>query len=144
LGLEYIFGLKHAFWDSVKVRQGDGLSGCWEPKEESTKLVSIYVFVTRRNDPLDETGPAITEDEWLKLVRDDPDLSKEEPPDRFPRDNTSYAAWKNYPGGYTAWFGLAGGNIEIKGIDEALLGKLRSFAKALNARIVSEEGEEFN
>jgi len=40
---------------------------------------------------------------------------------------------------------LSDGNIEVKGIDSALLGKLRRFAAELtDARIVSEEGEEFS
>jgi|ERR1700733_11815504 hypothetical protein len=106
--------------------------------------MSMYVYVTRRTDALDDAGPQITRDEWVNLVATDADLSLEEPPDKFPNDKTIYAAWKNYPGGYTAWFGWAHGNIEVKGLDDALLGKLQAFAKALDARIVSEEGEEFS
>ncbi len=106
--------------------------------------MSIYVYVTRRADPFDDAGPQIAQDEWLRLIADDVDLSLENPPDRFPNDKTIYAAWKKYPGGYTAWFGLAGGNIQVKGLDEALLGKLRIFASRLDARIVSEEGEKFS
>jgi hypothetical protein len=106
--------------------------------------MSIYVYVTRRADPFNDAGPQITQHEWLKLIADDVDLSLEDPPDRFPNDKTIYAAWKKYPGGYTAWFGLAGGNIEVKGLDDALLGKLRTFASLLDARIVSEEGEKFS
>jgi hypothetical protein len=41
-------------------------------------------------------------------------------------------------------FGLSDGNIAVKGIDDAILGKLRRFANKLDARIVSEEGEEFS
>jgi hypothetical protein len=106
--------------------------------------MGIYVYVTRRTDPFDDSGPQITRDEWLDLIANDADLSLEDPPDRFPNDKTIYAAWKNYPGGYTAWLGLNGGNIEVKGLEEVLLGKLRTFATILEARIVSEEGEEFN
>ncbi|HXQ39927.1 MAG TPA: hypothetical protein VN821_01575 [Candidatus Udaeobacter sp.] len=103
----------------------------------------IYVLVTRKEGPLDDAGPQITRDEWLRLVANDPDLSLQDPPDRSPADKAVYAAWTNYPGGYAAWFGLVNGNIEVKGIDDALLGKLRAFAAALGARIISEEGEEF-
>ena len=105
--------------------------------------MSIYVFVTRRADPFDKKSNEITRDEWAKVIAGDPDLSLQEPPDRSPGDKAVYAAWKNHPGGYTAWFGLADGNIEVKGLDDALLGKLQAFATRLNARIVSEEGEEF-
>jgi hypothetical protein len=33
--------------------------------------MSIYVYVTRRVDPLDETGPKITRDERLRLIADE-------------------------------------------------------------------------
>jgi hypothetical protein len=105
--------------------------------------VSIYVFVTRRDDPLLEDGNVISRDEWESVVRSDPDLALEDPPDKYPNDKTVYAVWRSYPGGYPAWFGLAGGNIEVKGIDDALLGKLRFFASRLGGRILSEEGESF-
>jgi hypothetical protein len=106
--------------------------------------MSIYVFVTRRADPLKPDGAEISREEWVKLVESDPDLSLEDPADRFAADKTIYAVWKTYPEGYPAWFGLSGGNIEVKGIDDALLGKLRMFANKLGARIVSEEGENFS
>lgn len=113
-------------------------------KSKGHAILSIYVYVMRRADPLDDPGPQITRDEWLSLVADDPDLSLEDPPDRFPGyKDAVYAAWKNYPGGYPAWFVWFRGNIEVKGLDDDLLGKLRAFAAALNARIVSELDEEF-
>jgi hypothetical protein len=106
-------------------------------------LLSIYVNVTRKADPLGE-GPEITRDEWLELVSSDPDLSLERPSDAFAGDKTEYAAWKGYPGGYTAWFGFADGNISVKGIDDAILAKLRQFARRLDANIISDEGEQFS
>jgi hypothetical protein len=107
--------------------------------------MSIYVYVTRRGDPFDDAGPPITRDEWLDLVAKDADLSVEEPPDPFPGyKDAIHVAWKNYLGGYAAWFVLFNGNVEVKGIDDALLGKLRAFATGLDARIVSELGEEFS
>jgi hypothetical protein len=104
--------------------------------------MSIYVYVTRKSDPLETTGPDISAKEWGELVASDPDLSIADPQDGF--NNTIYAVWQGYPGGYPAWFGLCGGSIEVKGIDDAILGKLRIFADKLSARIVSEMGEEFS
>jgi len=104
--------------------------------------MSIYVYVTRKQDPFDTEGPAITEDEWDSLIDSDPDLTRGEPDDGYPG---IHAVWRSYPRGYPAWFVLSDGNIEVKGIDDALLGKLRRFAAELtDARIVSEEGEEFS
>ena len=106
--------------------------------------MGIYVYVTRKEDPLDEEeGNNISAEEWRAVVDADPDLALRDPPDKAQKDRTIYSAWDSYPGGYTAWFGLAFGNIEVKGIDEALLAKLRTFAAKLDGRIVSEEGESF-
>jgi hypothetical protein len=105
--------------------------------------MSIYVYVTRKPDPLEASGHDIEAREWIALIESDPDLSIADPPNRFAGDRRTYAVWTSYPGGYPAWFCLSDGNIEVKGIDEAILAKLRSFASKLNARIVSELGEEF-
>jgi hypothetical protein len=61
--------------------------------------MSIYVYVTRKPDPLEEEGPDISEQEWIEVIKSDPDLSIVDPPDRRPRDRSSYAAWNSYPGG---------------------------------------------
>jgi hypothetical protein len=106
--------------------------------------MSIYVYVTRKSDPFETTGPDISAEEWGELVASDPDLSIADPQDGLPTNNTIYAVWQGYPGGYPAWFGLCGGSIEVKGIDDAILGKLRIFADKLCARVVSEMGEEFS
>jgi hypothetical protein len=105
--------------------------------------MSICVYVTRKPDPLETSGPDIAAQEWFELIESDPDLSIADPPNRLPGDRRSYAVWTSYPGGYPAWFSLSEGSIEVKGIDEAILAKLRYFAGKLNARIVSEMGEEF-
>jgi hypothetical protein len=106
--------------------------------------MSIYVYVTRKPDPLETTGPDISAEEWHELVASDPDLSIADPQNGLQRNNTIYAVWEGYPGGYPAWFGLCEGSIEVKGIDDAILGKLRTFADKLHARVVSEMGEEFS
>ena len=106
--------------------------------------MSIYVYVTRKPDPLEAGGPDISEEEWIGLIESDPDLSIADPPKRLPGDRGTYAVWTSYPGGYRAWFSLCGGNIEVKGIDEAILSKLRHFAGRLGARIVSKMREEFS
>jgi hypothetical protein len=106
--------------------------------------MSIYVYVTRKSDPFETAGPEILAKEWAELVASDPDLSIADPADQLPTSKGVYAVWSAYPGGYPAWFGLCEGSIEVKGIDEAILGKLRNFANRLGARIISEMGEEFS
>ena len=104
--------------------------------------MSIYYYVTRKADPLDNDGPMIEDDEWKKLVSEDADLRLDNSSNPFPNRKIIYAVWEKYPGGYPAWFGLAEGSIEVKGLDDAILGKLRKFANALQCRIVCEDGEE--
>lgn len=106
--------------------------------------MSIYVYVTRRPDPLEANGPDIAAQEWIEVIESDPDLSIADPPNRSQGDRRCYAMWTSYPGGYPAWFCLSDGSIEVKGIDEAILAKLQHFASKLNARIVSEMGDEFS
>jgi hypothetical protein len=36
--------------------------------------MSIYVYVTRKPDPLETTGPDISAEEWHELVASDPDI----------------------------------------------------------------------
>src|SRR5438874_2717275 len=105
--------------------------------------MSIYYYVTRKPGPFVKEGPEILEAEWRAVISADPDLMIEEPePSPGLRHNGVWAVWRSYPGGYPAWFGLNRGDIEVKGIDEALFGKLQRFAAALGARIFCETGEE--
>jgi hypothetical protein len=105
--------------------------------------MSVYYSVTRSSGPFAKDGREISEAEWQAIVAADPDLQFEEPGStlglRYPG---TWAVWHSYPSGYPAWFALRGGDIEVKGIDDALLGKLRGFATILGARIFCETGEE--
>jgi hypothetical protein len=103
--------------------------------------MSIYYYVTRGSGPFEQDGGAILEAEWRSVVSADPDLSLEQPEHSRAR-NAVWAVWRSYPGGYPAWFALIKGSVEVKGINDSLLTKLRSFATALGARIFCENGEE--
>ena len=105
--------------------------------------MSIYYYVTRNSGPFAKEGRHdISEAEWRTVVSADPDLSidQPEPSPGLPRDAV-WAVWRSYPGGYPAWFALIKGDIEVKGLDKALYGKLQRFASALHARIFCETGE---
>jgi hypothetical protein len=107
--------------------------------------MSTYYYVTRNSGPFVREGRReISEAEWRGVVAIDPELAIEqpEPSPGVPR-NALWAVWRSYPGGYPAWFALIQGDIEVKEIDAALLGKLQQFASALDARIFCETGEEF-
>ena len=86
--------------------------------------MSIYVFVTRRADPLKPDGAEISREEWVELVESDPDLSLEDPADRFPADKTIYAVWKTYPEGLPSVVRASpAATSKVKGIDDAILGQ---------------------
>jgi hypothetical protein len=105
--------------------------------------MSVYYYVTRNSGPFVKGGREISEAEWRAVVAADPELAIAAPGDSdgMPR-NAVWAVWNYYPGGYPGWFGLIRGDIELKGLDEDLFGKLQSFASALGARIYCESGEE--
>ena len=109
--------------------------------------MSLYVFVTRRSDPLDDAGPEISAEEWRDLVRRDSSLKFVEPlpsgkyPEWTDKDTVICYDHPEYP---EVFFDLASGNVEAKNADAKILRKLGQFAEALGARIESETGEVFN
>jgi hypothetical protein len=109
--------------------------------------MSVYYYITRNSGPFAKEGRhEITEAEWRAAVAADPDLAIEQPEESGPRGASCgvWAVWHSYPGGYPAWFVLLkNGDVEVKGMDEAILGKFQLLASALGARIFCETGEEF-
>jgi hypothetical protein len=114
--------------------------------------MSYYIYVTRKDDPLDETGPEITRAEWEAIVAADPDLTLADPPNKKAGDPTVYAMWADYyADGGEIWFELDWGNICInlhgwaigEKIDPAILFKLRRFAAKTGGQIISELDERF-
>ena len=108
--------------------------------------MSEYYYITRNAGPFVKEGRReITEAEWLAAVAGVPDLAIEQPEESGPRGAASsvWAVWRSYPGGYPAWFVLLRcGDVEVKGMDEALFTKFQQLASALGARMFSETGEE--
>jgi len=109
--------------------------------------MSEYYYITRNSRPFaKQDRRVITEAEWRSAVAAVPELAIEQPKSSNPRGAASgvWAVWHSYPGGYPAWFVLhRNGDVEVKGMDEALFGKVKQLASVLGARIFSETGEEF-
>jgi hypothetical protein len=109
--------------------------------------MSVYYYITRNSGPfVKESRREIAEDEWRAVVAADPELAIGQPEESGPRGASCgvWAVWHSYPGGYPAWFVLLkNGDVEVKGMDEALFGKFQRLASALGARIFCETGEEF-
>ena len=109
--------------------------------------MSEYYYITRNPGPFANEGRReITEAEWRSAVAAVPELAIEQPESSGPRGATSgvWAVWRSYPGGYPAWFVLLrNGDVEVKGMDEALFAKFKQLASVLGARILCETGDEF-
>lgn len=109
--------------------------------------MSVYYYITRNSGPfVNEDRREITDAEWRAVVAADPELAIEIPKESGPRGAScgTWAVWHSYPGGYPGWFVLLKcGDVEVKGMDEAIFAKFQQLASALGARIFCETGEEF-
>jgi hypothetical protein len=107
--------------------------------------MSEYFYITRNSGPFVKEGRReITEAEWRSAIASVSDLSIEQPEHSGPRGAATgvWAIWRSYPGGYPAWFVLLrNGDVEVKGMDEALFAKFKQLASALGAQMFCETGE---
>jgi hypothetical protein len=108
--------------------------------------MSEYFYITRNSGPFVKEGHReITEAEWRSAVASVPELAIDQPEHSGPRGAATgiWAVWRSYPGGYPAWFVLLrSGDVEVKGMDQALLAKFKQLATALGGRVFCETGEE--
>ncbi len=112
--------------------------------------MSIYVYITRRRNPL-EPGDTVSLEEWQRLVASDPSFRAPTAEDHkelamnwkgapFPED----AIWTGHPDYPAVWFCWSDGNIELKSPDEIMIAKMMTLAAKLDANVISEMGELFN
>ncbi|MGH6949920.1 MAG: hypothetical protein ACREH4_03550 [Vitreimonas sp.] len=108
--------------------------------------MSIYVYITRRRNPIEDTGPVVGELEWLSAIEGDPTFRRpsREEVGKERRSPSSYAVWTAHPEGHDTWFIWTNGQIDIKNPDEPMIAKAISIAARLGAQVVSEMGELFN
>ena len=110
-----------------------------------------------RNDEWwdDDAGGGISFDEWSFLMDADDSMRMDgfaevTSPDgrRLRVESEGMAVWTGYPanidGGNRAWFDFRDGRIVIKNPDQEILGKMLEIAGALNAKVVGDEGEQYN
>jgi hypothetical protein len=110
------------------------------------------IRITRRDEWFEHCEPAISLDEWLALVRDDPELRLDgfaiaPLPDggAICADEPSMAVWIAHPEHGQrigmAWIWHSRGNIVAKNPDEAMRCKMWKLAQRLNARVQGDELE---
>ena len=104
--------------------------------------MSIYVSISRRADPLDDGGPAITAEEWLRCVDEEPDFR---PPvgDEAEWVGGHARVWTGHR--YPVVFDLTGsGEIDVKSPGPQVIARMKALAAKLSANVFSQEGEIFD
>ena len=94
------------------------------------------LHITRKKFWADEDGATITPEEWLTVVRDDPEL-------RFAGEEHSpyFALWSG-PSSYPEpWIDYFEGGLYSKNPDGPLINKMTRIATTLAAQVQGDEGE---
>ncbi|WP_395789107.1 hypothetical protein [Aquimonas sp.] len=96
------------------------------------------LYITRREDWSDPSGPEIALREWFSLVESDLDLRWE------PVLGEHFAVFADSSEADTSWLTWESGNLESKHPTKAMISKMHSVAELLSARLVGEEGEGYD
>jgi hypothetical protein len=80
-------------------------------------------------------GPPITSDEWLGLIKKDPDLAL------FPKNGPFFAIVKDSGDEDDFWLDWCDGNIFTKNPKEQHVEKMKKLAKELKAEVQGDDGE---
>ncbi len=93
------------------------------------------LHITRAADWSENLGLEITAEEWLTIVREDPEL-------RPDASNGSYAAeWGSADSEHTGWFDWYEGTVYTTDPDGPTVGKMVSLAGFLNGKVQGDDGE---
>lgn len=98
------------------------------------------IHITRAEHWADSDKLPITTEEWLALVKDDPELTID------PRDNGPYCAlWlSHWLDGDHPWFNWFNGALKTKHPDRKTLGKALQIARRFGARVQGDDGEVYD
>lgn len=113
------------------------ISANTQQSKRKINVMSYGVHITRKENWFDAEGPAITQEEWLSIVHDDPDLTLE-----LPVSDGCYADWNGQCERFDdPWLCLSAGNVSTEGFDAALVDKMVQIANRLAAKVQGEQGE---
>ncbi len=98
------------------------------------------LHITRAEFWAQNEGKEISNDEWLRLVEQDPEL------DIDAQNGPHFAAWRKASDkdGWSKWFDWSEGNVYTKNPDKAVLEKLLQLAERLDAKVQGDDGELYN
>ena len=95
------------------------------------------VHISRKANWVDDKGPRIERSEFLQYMRTDPDIRRD-------LENTEDDFLVSIRGQtFPLWFNPRMGELYTKDPSPAAIEKLKQIAKALNARVQGDEGENF-
>ena len=110
------------------------------------------VHITRREEWFDKEPPEIAVEEWITVVRDDPEMRLDGYAETQLLDGSvlrveepGMAVWTAYSkhglDGNMAWIWHSRGNVMAKNPDEEILCKMWKLAQKLGASVQGDEGE---
>ena len=97
------------------------------------------VHITRAEHWADNEGAEITAEEWLAVVRADPELTLAPEVGMGPH----FARWIGPSPGVEAWLDWRAGDVYTKNPDAALLRKMARLAALLGGHVQGDEGERY-
>lgn len=95
------------------------------------------LHITRAANWADNLGLEIPADEWLAIVREDPELK----PD--PSNGPYAAAWRSEDSVHGGWFDWYEGTVYTTDPDAPTVGKMVSLARLLAGTVQGDEGEAY-
>ena len=93
------------------------------------------LHITRAESWSENEGAAISADEWLAVVRADPELTL------VPENGAYFVRWSGPSRHAEPWLDWFAGDVYSKSPDSALLRKMVRIAEQLGARVQGDDGE---
>jgi hypothetical protein len=98
------------------------------------------LHITRKEFSASVDGPAISPEEWLAVVADDPELTIRVLNNSNGLSNPYFADWSG-SGKYPCWLDYSNGNLYTKNPTNEMIDKMVQIAKRLDAKVQGDEGE---
>lgn len=102
----------------------------------ATRIMAYEFHITRR-EYWEDDGPAITADEWLQYVKNDPELKIIEANGRH------FVHWTGPSKLSEPWLDWLDGEIFTEDPDKALVDKMIAIAQNLKAEVQGDDGEAY-
>ena len=102
------------------------------------------LLITRADFWADNEDAQIRPKEWLEIVKADPELSLVSEIHGQQLNSSYFTAWSGESIHAEPWLDWLDGNIYSKNPDQAIIRKMVSIAKLLQAKVQGEDGEEYD